>query len=392
LNAASSVCAEADVGADTSVGKRPAMVSFCRDWRAKRDRSTQFRAGFTRKTGSTFSHPALGFSAGLFLLVAPAFAGEISAPLPSRAEARAVCAYARAHGPALQKELVKTGVLDANNDGFPDDVTVGVSEGTMRAEELAFRPRGAPKESRPIDVTTDEFQIGDYLPFGARWFPHGGKVYTFFFAAEDLSRPSFIGFIDAHNHQHLVCDFSVIENEVLKPATGRSSQQFCQKIEDKQDIRDLAVEDKELEIAGAERTWTRAVGTLVADFDNSGKPRQLAFLAFESGAGRGCHFGYFDAVTDGAVVDKGQDHDRLMRLQALDLADFFPNRDDCSGNRVRWFETGGKIYFEQASLPDSRATPPFHNVSLLRGANIELLCTGVFHALWAVKTMGERFK
>jgi hypothetical protein len=97
------------------------------------------------------------------------------------------------------------------------------------------------------------------------------------------------------------------------------------------------------------------------------------------------------AVVDGAVADKGQDHDRLMRFQELDLTDFCPNRDDCGGNRVRWFETGGKVYFEQASLPTGRDAS-FHRVSRVQDANIELLCTGAFRAAWAIKTMGERFK
>ncbi len=46
---------------------------------------------------------------------------------------------------------------------------------------------------------------------------------------------------------------------------------------------------------------TRVNGRATIDFANSGVPVPLALLALESGAGRGCTFGYFDAIVDGKV-------------------------------------------------------------------------------------------
>src|SRR3954452_4661402 len=97
--------------------------------------------------------------------------------LPSPAEAGAVCRMVVARGPAIVPALVRDGVLDANNDGTRDAVTVVMREGTMRGEDLQFRPRIAFAESPVAEVRPDGFQPGDYLPFGARWLPWRGKVY-----------------------------------------------------------------------------------------------------------------------------------------------------------------------------------------------------------------------
>ena len=125
------------------------------------------------------------------------------------------------------------------------------------------------------------------------------------------------------------------------------------------------------------------------DFNNRGKPSELALLAFDSGAGRGCRLSYFDATSDGAAVDNGAEHETLMRLQEIDLADFLPNGSKCGGNRAGWFKDGGKIYFDQSSPPLARQTTPFHVVSRVQGTQIETLCKSTFSTLWSVKAMGR---
>src|SRR5262249_46653285 len=149
----------------------------------------------------------------------PAHAEEKASPrMPTRAEAQAGCGMVAARGLAIHSTLAKNGVVDANNDGVPDNLTVAMRDGTMRGEDLAFRPRGAPKDAKPVDVNPKDFEPGrDYLPFGARWLPYGSKVYTLYFEAEDLRYPSYLGYIDADNAEHLVCDFDHSERETLSP-------------------------------------------------------------------------------------------------------------------------------------------------------------------------------
>src|SRR5215468_3048370 len=83
---------------------------------------------------------------------------RVAVRVPSPAEARAVCRMIVARGPAIAPALVRDGVLDANNDGVRDAVTVVMREGTMRGEDLQFRPRAAVDDSAVAEVMPTGFQ------------------------------------------------------------------------------------------------------------------------------------------------------------------------------------------------------------------------------------------
>jgi hypothetical protein len=323
-------------------------------------------------------------------------AQERALRLPSRAEATAVCNMVAARGPAVEAMLVKDGVLDANNDGVADDVTVAARDGTMRGEDLAFRPRGAAKDSKPVDVTPKDFQPGsDYFPFGARWLPYGGKVYTLYFDAEDLRYPSYLGFIDATNAEHLVCDFDHSERETLEPAQAIDAP-ICRavaqghvsyaKVDDAQDG------DADL----ASRRWSsRVAGHVTVDVANIGVPTPLALVAFESGAGRGCDLNYFDVVIGGKLARSGNAHAMLMKLQDVEISDqgdqdYTAGR--CDGSTPRWFVLDGLTYVDIAGGPDVRGAEPFHEVRLARGTKLGTICKGSFAVSWKVKAIGPEFK
>jgi hypothetical protein len=315
--------------------------------------------------------------------------------LPSRAEARATCDMVAARGLAIQSMLVENGVLDANNDGVADDVTVAMREGTMRGEDLAFRPRGAPRASTPVDVTAKDFQPGDYLPFGARWLLYGGKVYTLYFEAEDLRYPSYLGYIDADNLEHLVCDFDHSERETFRPVRDADGG-LCGAVA-QGDVRYLTLSDaQDADADAASRRWnSRVAGRVSVDCANTGTPTPLALVAFESGAGRGCAFDYFDRVAGGALARSGDAHALLMKLQDVKLSDqgaqdYTSGR--CDGSRPRWFVRDGVTYLDIAGGPDVRGVEPFHEVQLLRKDRIETVCSGTFAAGWKVKSMGPEFK
>jgi hypothetical protein len=91
---------------------------------------------------------------------------------------RPACNYVASRGPAILKEFVSGGLLNANNDGHPYDVTVGSLDGSAGGELLVFRPKGAEGTSPPIEIKPDGFEWKDYSAYGARWLPHGDRVYT----------------------------------------------------------------------------------------------------------------------------------------------------------------------------------------------------------------------
>ncbi len=314
---------------------------------------------------------------------------SVAARLPSKVEARAVCRYVASRGPGVGSRLIKTGVLDANNDGLADSVTIGQRGGTMRGEDLEFRARGAAKDSNPIEVAPKGFQPGDYLPFGARWLAYRGRVYTLYFGAEDLRYASYLGYIDASNAEHLVCDFSHRESEVLRPLRGRVAGGLCRMVAQRRTGYVPVVEDGDTALA-LDRWATRVAGRVAVDFANRGAPAQLALLAYESGAGRGCRFGYFDLIADGKVADTGEAHALLMKLQGVE-----PSADHTSGScddgTPRWFEDGGSTYLDMGRGA-ARSGPPFHEVRLVRGGRIETLCKASFSVRWSVQSMGAEFK
>ena len=315
---------------------------------------------------------------------------------PSPAEARAVCNMTAARGPAIERALVRDGVLDANNDGAADRVTVAIREGTMRGEDLQFRPRGAAKDTGPVDVSPAGFQPGDYLPFGARWLRYRGRVYTLYFDAESLRYPSYLGYIDAANREHLVCDFESNDKEALHPVGGHDADALCRALADGQvsyaSVAEMQDADPDIP---SDRWVTRVAGRIAVDFANRGTPAQLALLAYESGAGRGCSFSYFDVVADAMIVSSGEAHAALMKLQDAELTTngsevYTSGR--CDGGTPRWFVHDGVTYLDLVGGPDVRGSEPFHEVRLVRGTQVETRCKGTFAVRWAVKSMGPEFK
>jgi len=315
---------------------------------------------------------------------------------PSAAEARAVCNMIAARGPAIARRLVRDGVLDANNDGLPDAVTVAMRDGTMRGEDLQFRPRKAAKDSAPVDVMAEGFQPGDYLPFGARWLSWRRRVYTLYFDAESLRYPSYLGYIDATNTEHLVCDFAASDKETLRSTRGRDAAALCRAVAQQEasfaSVVEMGDGDPDLP---TDRWMTRVAGRITVDFANRGAPAPLALLAYESGAGRGCNFSYFDAIADGKIPSSSDAHAILVQLQDVALTNDGPQvytAGRCNGGTPRWFAHDGLTYLDIPGGPDVRGSAPFHEVRLLRATQIETLCRGAFRVRWSVKSMGAEFK
>jgi len=323
----------------------------------------------------------------LALLCAPGLAQEAKPTLPNRAEARAVCEHVVSRGPAIAASLVKDGVLDANNDGEPDQVSVGMNSGTMRGDVLEFRRRGASKDSPAIEVTTEGFQVKDYLPFGGRWLDYGGKVYTLYFEAEDLRHVSYLGHIDRTNTERLVCDFTNVEREQLKPVAAAAAD-VCKAVAEKK-VRYVAV--KEDESLNAGRRATRATARVAVDFRNTGAPTRLALLLYESGAGRGCDFAYFDVISGDEIASSGDAHALLMALQAI-KPEQGRSAGRCGGDLPRWFKHGGRVYLDIASKSDASGIMPFHDVMTVRGGRVEAICKGEFRVEWKVNAMGPDFR
>ena len=311
--------------------------------------------------------------------------------LPSRTEARAACDHVAARGLAILPVLVETGMLDANNDGVPDAVRISDGGGTLRWEQPEFRPRGAAKDTAAIATTPEEgFQPGDYLPLGARWLRLGGRVYTLYFEAEDERHASYLGIIDAHNIEHLVCDFANVETETLHPVGGRDADGVCRAVArgkvSYSPVAELTDADPAID---PERERTSVGGRATVDFANTGTPARLARLDYEGQGGRVCQFSYFDLIATDRIVSSGDAHATLMQVQDVALDD---DRGGCDAYGRRWFTFGGRTYADIAPQRDHAYVPPFHAVRLAQAGKVETRCTGSFAVHWRVKSMGPTFR
>jgi hypothetical protein len=139
------------------------------------------------------------------------------------------------------------------------------------------------------------------------------------------------------------------------------------------------------------RRETRVVGRIDVDFANAGAPAPLALLSYESGAGRGCDFGYFDAVAGQRVASTGEAHATLMRLQGVEPG-AQRTSGSCDGAVPRWLGFGGVTYLDIASKRDATRPDRFHEVRRVRHGRIETLCKGEFTVRWRVQSMGPDFK
>jgi uncharacterized protein len=321
----------------------------------------------------------------------PSFANHTAriprSPLPSPAEAREACNSVALRGPAIALELIGSGVLDANNDGHPDEVNVGVNIGTMRDDTLEFRPTGAAKDSEPIEITLDGSDDRKFWGFGVRWFRHGGRTYTLHFESETLRRATYLGYIDAENVEHAVCEFSNIEREELKAVT-KGAVELCTRVAGRQ-VNEVPASEEQNQATGRRETGLK--GRASVDFRDVGRPEPLLLLSYGSGAGRGCGFDYFDVSSDGRNASAGEDHDILMTLQEVEPYEgrsFGP----CGNGAPHWFEYRGRIYLEYASDEDHGLMTRFHKVASVSDRQIEVHCKGEFKVRWAIKTMGRRFK
>ena len=306
-------------------------------------------------------------------------------PHPSLAETREVCDFVASRGPSIEDELIEEGTLDANNDGREDSVSIGGLGGSMGGDRAVFRPKDAAADSAPIEIAQKGFEWNSYGSLGAGWLKRGKYVYTLNFDTEEHRHATYLGYIDPDNIEHVACDFGSIEQEDLH-SNNLESGELCRQVSEGRigylDVTPATSEERKRDIG---RFYTRLDGWVSADFRNIGQRDQLALLAFEGTAGRGCNFNYYEATQSGAPVASGDAHELLMALQEIDLDKFIPG-PTCDRNLVRWFEYGGKTYFDNRSA-DPGAGVPFHEVKRLSGGEVARVCVGEFKVKWRVKTI-----
>lgn len=322
--------------------------------------------------------------------------------LPSAAEADAACRYVAERGPAITSELVRDGILDGNNDGREDAVSIGTGIGTVRDETLEIRPRNAAKDADAVALNYDDEDWHDVGGFGVRWLPYRGKVYILRFASETMRSAVALGFIDASNAARVVCTFKSDVRESLIPLKPDDAD-LCRRVA-AGGVTYMAPKDRD---EGTNRRETSLRGELTLDARNNGRPVSLALLDYSSGAARGCEFKYYDTTADRRIGVPGQSRDLLMAAQTIDLTgerlkeypDPSERKDEsyfrpphCGGVTPRWFAHDRRIFLDTAAERDDGLLTRFRTVSVIENTRVRPLCRSKFSETWQVDAMGSRFR
>lgn len=357
---------------------------------------------FARAAAGRRRYPALMLSLVAGMLVMARAEQSMAQSRPSAVEAGAACRYVAERGPAITSELIRDGILDGNNDGRDDAVSIGVGIGTVRDETLEIRPRDAAKDAEPVALKDDDDGWRDIGGFSARWLPYRGKVYTLHFASETLRSAVALGFIDAANNEHVVCTFKSDVRENLIPLKPDDAD-LCGRVAAGR-VKYVAPTNRD---EGSNRRETSLKGMLTLDFRNTGRAVSLALLDYASGAGRGCEFKYYDTVSNGRIGVPGESRDVLMAAQDINLsgaslkeypdpselkAESYFRPPHCGGVTPRWFEHNRRIFLDTAAERDDGVLARFRTVSLIENTGVGPVCRGEFSETWKVDAMGPRFR
>ncbi|MDZ4382940.1 MAG: hypothetical protein U0942_16550 [Parvibaculum sp.] len=272
---------------------------------------------------------------------------------------------------------IKTGLFDANNDGHAEVVKYDNWQGTMRGDPRELYRTDGTK----IDVVPVGFEWKDYWTFGNRWVPYDGRFYRLSAAEEDGRYPRTLSYVNAANEEHVVCEFQGHGARELR-AVLPNDEPICEAVEAGNIRYRKTVPlhgDNVRAVSAALGRWsTYARGRLTVDFDNDGNEENLLSLSFESGAGRGCTFQYFDLPAD---TDGGTMRDTLMQLQHIQSVDSPNLAPTCGGAIAQWFEWDDRVYLEVrtegADTPRS-STEEYHSVAIADGGETRDVCDAYY--------------
>src|SRR5262249_38079927 len=158
------------------------------------------------------------------------------------------------------------------------------------------------------------------------------------------------------------------DRETLRPVGGRSAEALCQMVAQKR--ASYAAVGEDTGDLSTDRGMTRGAGRITVDYAHRGTATPLPLLSFETGAGRGCAFSYFEPIENGKIASSGDAHATLMTLQGVALsnqgADVYTS-GRCDERIPLWFVRDGVTYLDIAGGADVRGMEPSHEVAQVRG-------------------------
>jgi len=255
------------------------------------------------------------------------------------------------------------GANDINNDGISERVEACWG-GSMNAPCTEYKDSAG----HALPIEQQGFEWKDYWTYGEQLFRYDGRTFIYHAFDDGLAEPAYLSYVTPLNREFVVCDY---EN-VIESALIEGGAKVCHAIV----AGDPTIETVELpratdriyQVFGRSETALVAQGS--ADVDNDGTADEVMELAYESGAGRGCDFNYFELASDDMSVRRDAANRLLNELQGIS-ADGYRARS-CGGVRNRLFRFEGKIYYE-TNTTNNDTTP--HAVRLTDRGTVSQVCT-----------------
>lgn len=182
-------------------------------------------------------------------------------------ELREACEYTLKKGSAIRGLFVNGVGRDANNDGKIDWIDVADVPTGMNFRTVA-RLVPNTNQRQPIDAEGEYYKKEKTLSELA-WVEIKGRIFLLRALDEKFKHVTGLSYIDPENQEHLACEFQPRWREHLEPVSPRDTE-VCAAVVAKK-VRYLPLTP----LPKGEPGDLGIVGSLMVDYDNSGKTAQL---------------------------------------------------------------------------------------------------------------------
>jgi uncharacterized protein len=286
------------------------------------------------------------------------FTGELPA-----ATVRDLCTRLASPETRSQTLAANAGSDDINNDGIAETATQ-CAGGSANFPCVSYLVANG----KPLQIQPQGFDWARYSPLGRTAFRFDDRTFIYYSADAALDRPSHLTYVTPTNQERRMCEFEAVTLSVV----AEGGDDVCYALEseggdiDAIELHDIAVPSPAW---ARDDTFARRRGS--ADIDNDGLEEELIELRYESGAGQGCTFNYFELLApDGRSLAATSKAAPVRELQGIS-PDGYRERN-CGNIENRLFKFREKVYLE-TNANDNERVP--HEVRMLNGTAVASVCT-----------------
>jgi uncharacterized protein len=254
------------------------------------------------------------------------------------------------------------GSEDVNNDGIVE-TAAQCAGGSANYPCVSYAVAGG----TPLQIQPQGFDWAAYSPLGRTAFRFDDRTFIYYSADGALERPSHITYVTPTNRELRMCEFETVARSVVL----EGGHDVCNALETGEGIEAIELQDiaEPSPLFGRDDTFARRRGS--ADIDNDGLEEELIELRYESGAGQGCTFNYFELLAaDGRSPAATSKAAPIRQLQGLPPEGY--RERDCGNIENRLLKFEEKIYYETNANNNERVP---HEVRMLNGTAVAPMCT-----------------